>query len=368
MPNDGPEMKCRERDGDALEIELSGRFAMETGRLPACPDTGRRNWSRVVFLDKGISQWDTTLLALVLRSGDGAEVDVSDLPEGVRTLYRLSRKRAGAGESPPERKRPYPLEKLGLRAGEAGRGAAEMISFAGDIILSLGRLLRGRARFRSVDLWRQLRNCGPDALGIVTVISVLVGAILAFVGAVQLRMFGAEIFVADLVGLGMVMEMGALMTGVILAGRSGASFAAQLGAMQVNEEVDALKTMGIPPSDYLVLPRVVALSCMTPLLVMYANVLGIAGGALVGVFMLKLPLPVFLDQTFRMMVPWDVWQGLIKGAGFGVWIAVAGCLRGMQSGRGASDVGRAATSAVVTGILGIVVIDALWTWLFMLMD
>jgi phospholipid/cholesterol/gamma-HCH transport system permease protein len=185
------------------------------------------------------------------------------------------------------------------------------------------------------------------------------------VGAVQLKMFGAEVYVANLVGLGMVIEMGALMTGIILAGRTGASFAAQLGTMQVNEEIDALQTMGIPPIDYLVLPRMTALALMTPLLVAYADLLGILGGAAVGIFLLKIPATLFFNQTFSTMTLWHVAQGLIKGATFGVLVAFCGCWWGMKCGRSASAVGDAATSAVVTGLICIVVADAVWTMIFM---
>lgn len=240
-----------------------------------------------------------------------------------------------------------------------------MVQFLGEATISLGRFLTGRARFRQSDLWLNIQQCGPQALGIVTIISVLVGAILAFVGAVQLGMFGAEIYVSNLVGLAMVMEMGALMTGIILAGRTGAAFAAQLGTMQVNEEIDALKTLGIPPIDYLVLPRMIALAIMTPLLVIYADALGIIGGALVGVGLLDIPPQLFFTKTFELMTPWLCVQGLIKGSTYGILIALAGCLRGMQCGRSASGVGQATTSAVVTSIVLIVLADAIWTCIFM---
>jgi len=185
------------------------------------------------------------------------------------------------------------------------------------------------------------------------------------VGAVQLKTFGAQIYVADLVGVAMVRVMGAIMTGIIMAGRTGAAFAAQLGSMQVNEEIDALQTLGVPLSDYLVLPRLAALILMTPLLVIYADVLGIAGGMLVGTWMLEVPPRVFLHQALSQVSLWTCAQGLIKGASFGVVVALAGCLRGMRCGRSAAAVGEAATSAVVTAIVWIVVTDAVWTYLFL---
>jgi phospholipid/cholesterol/gamma-HCH transport system permease protein len=218
----------------------------------------------------------------------------------------------------------------------AWQGAWAMLGFIGEAILAGLRLATGQARFRRVDLVLFVQESGVQALGIVTLISFLIGLILAFMGAVQLRQFGAQIFVADLVGLGMTREMGCVMTGIIMAGRTGAAFAAQLGTMQVNEEIDALQTMGIPPMEFLVLPRMLALMLMMPLLCVYADLLGMLAGLLV-----------------------DLGLGLGKSVIFGALVALAGCLRGMQCGRSASAVGAAATSAVVSGIVWIIVADGL---------
>jgi phospholipid/cholesterol/gamma-HCH transport system permease protein len=198
----------------------------------------------------------------------------------------------------------------------------------------------------------------------VSLISFLVGLILAFMGAVQLRQFGAQIYVADLVGLGMAREMGAMMTGIIMAGRTGAAFAARLGTMTVNQEIDALTTMGLPPMEFLVLPRILALVLMTPLLCVYAVLLGMLGGALVGVWMLDLGFMQYYQQTLYALRLMDFVAGLIKGGVFGVLVALAGCLRGMQCGRSASAVGEAATSAVVTGIVWIIVSEAILTVIY----
>jgi phospholipid/cholesterol/gamma-HCH transport system permease protein len=221
-------------------------------------------------------------------------------------------------------------------------------------------MMTARARFQSRDLWVLIQECGVQALPIVSLISVLVGLILAFVGAVQLQQFGAQIFVADLVAIAMTREMGAMMAAIIMAGRTGAAFAAQLGTMQVNEEIDALKTLGISPIDFLVLPRMTALILMLPLLTIYADVLGIIGGALVGVVMLDLPPILYWNQTVQAITLNDVLLGVGKSAVFGVLIALSGCLRGIQSGRSASAVGAAATSAVVTAIVLIVVFDGIF--------
>jgi phospholipid/cholesterol/gamma-HCH transport system ATP-binding protein len=218
----------------------------------------------------------------------------------------------------------------------------------------------GQAQFRRVDLALFLQQCGAQALGIVTLVSFLVGLILAFVGAVQLRQFGAQIYVADLVGLAITREMGAMMTGVILAGRTGAAFAAQLGTMQVNEEIDALITMGIPPMEFLVLPRMLALMLMMPVLCVYADLVGILAGLLVSITLLHMPLIEYLNETRRAVDLVDCGIGVGKSVVFGALVALAGCLRGMQSGRSAAAVGAAATSAVVTGIVWIIASDGMF--------
>jgi len=238
----------------------------------------------------------------------------------------------------------------------------EMVDFLGEASVAFGRLLTGRASFRRSDLMLLLQECGAQALPIVSLISVLVGLILAFVGAIELKMFGAQIFVADVVGIGMVRIMGAIMTGVIMAGRTGAAFAAQIGTMQVNEEIDALQTLGISPVEFLVLPRMVALIVMMPLLCLYADLMGILGGIVVGTGMLDLSLTQYLNRTREAVTMTQLWIGLFHGTVFGVLVAMAGCLRGMQCGRSAADVGEATTSAVVTSIVAIVVATAVITF------
>jgi len=205
-----------------------------------------------------------------------------------------------------------------------------------------------------------IEECGPNALPIVTLISFLVGLILAFMGAVQLRTFGAQVYVADLVAIAATREMGCLMTGIIMAGRTGAAFAAQLGTMRVNEEIDALITMGIPPMDFLVLPRMLALVVMMPLLTVYSDLLAIFGGAFVGVTMLDLGLVEYLERTQAALTLTNFFLGIIKGSVFGVLVALSGCLRGMQCGRSAAAVGLATTSAVVTAIVLIVVAEGIF--------
>ncbi|MEJ0071436.1 MAG: ABC transporter permease [Pseudomonadota bacterium] len=188
--------------------------------------------------------------------------------------------------------------------------------------------------------------------------------IVAFIGSIQLERFAAEIYVANLVGIGVVREMGPMMTAIILAGRTSAAFAAQLGTMQVNEEISAFRTLGIPPMQFLVLPRVIALVLMVPVLVLYANVIGIFGGAIVAMVKLHLSLTLFYEQLIGAVSIMDWVGGLIKSAVFGVIIVLSGCLRGMQAQRSASAVGAAATSAVVTAIVFVITTDAVFAIIY----
>jgi phospholipid/cholesterol/gamma-HCH transport system permease protein len=251
------------------------------------------------------------------------------------------------------------LARVGAAWLSLSRSGQDAVGFIGEATLSLFRMLTGHAQVRRGDLFLLIQQVGAQALPIVALISILVGLILAFVGSVQLKLFGAQIFVSNLVAIGMTREMDAMMAAIIMAGRTGAAFAAQLGTMQVNEEIDALKTLGIDPMDFLVLPRIVALILMMPLLTVYANVLGILGGVLVGVGMLDITPTQYWNQTVAWLRPTDLALGVGKSVIFGIIIAVSGCLRGIQCGRNAAAVGAAATSAVVTAIVWIVVADGL---------
>ena len=211
------------------------------------------------------------------------------------------------------------------------------------------------------DIAEFIQSTGPQALPIVGIINVLLGVILGFMGAVQLQQFGAQIYVADLVALGQTREIAPMMTAIVMAGRTGAAYAAQLGTMQVNEEIDALKTFGFSPMDFLVLPRMLALALMFPLLVLYADALGIFGGYLVGVGVLDLSTTEYIEQTRHAIDMGDVVLGLIKGSVFGILVAVTGCMHGMQSGRSASAVGDATTNAVVSGIIAIIFTTAIFS-------
>jgi phospholipid/cholesterol/gamma-HCH transport system permease protein len=217
---------------------------------------------------------------------------------------------------------------------------------------------------RRVDFLFALEECGPQAIGIVSLISFMVGLILAFVGAIQLKTFGAQIYVASLVTIAMIRIMGAIMCGIIMAGRTGASFAATLGTMQVNEETDALKTMGIPLSDFLVLPRMAALVLVMPLLTMWSDFMGIFGGAAVGIFVLDIPASEYLKYSVQAWSATNFWVGMFHGFIFGFIIALCGCYEGLNCDRNAGGVGQATTRAVVSAIVWMIVATGLITLIF----
>ena len=358
---------------DTLVVRLSGAWTTAADRPPAA-EVDRRLAStppprRVVFDAEGLEDWDSGLLTFLLQviaaAGErGVEVDRAGLPEGVRRLLALATAVPERKDAAGAARRPSLLARIGTGAIQTAHDAKAMLAFLGEVSVSFARLLVGRARYRRSDLLLILQEVGAQALPIVSLISFLVGVILAYVGAVQLRQFGAQVYVADLVGIGMTREMGAMMAAVIMAGRSGAAFAAQLGTMQVNEEIDALTTLGISPIEFLVLPRMLALAIMMPLLCLYADLLGLLGGMAVGVGMLDVGVIEYYVRTAEAVSIADAVAGLIKASTFGILIAVAGCLRGIQCGRSSAAVGAATTSAVVTGIVLIIVSDALTTVIF----
>lgn len=238
------------------------------------------------------------------------------------------------------------------------------LTFIGDLWLAMARLCRGRAQMRGRDVLWQLQQAGPRSVGIVSLVSGLVGVILAYMGAVQLKRFGAQSYIADLVAVGAVREVAALMTGVILSGRVGAAYAAQLGSMQANEETDALRAMGVAPMDYLVLPRVLSLTLAAPLLTAYAASVAMVCGGLVAVLVFGVVPTEYLARTLQSLTLNHVLVGLAKGTVYAVLVAVAGCRQGLHAGRNAQAVGEATTAAVVQGIVWIVVAASLMTIAF----
>ena len=351
-----------------LKIILSGYWTIDQtvpsiDSIADLPDTTAT--SRIHFDSRDLHRWDSSLLvflgALLGRyDAPHIAIDLDGLPAGARQLLKLSQTASPRLETAASASSLSLLARIGEAGIEGLAAIKKTVDFIGELVLAGMRMLSGRAHVRSADVWLVVQECGWQALPIVSLISVLVGLILAFMGAVQLRMFGAQIFIADLVGIGMAREMGAVMTGVIMAGRTGAAFAANIGTMQVNEEIDALQTLGISPVDYLVLPRIIALVLMMPLLCIYSDMMGMAGGMVVGVGAFDISSTQYLTQTRHALTITHLGIGIVKSAFFGLIVAFCGCIQGMHCGRSAADVGKATTSAVVVAIVYIVVADGLF--------
>ena len=348
-------------------IHLGGRWRLYDG-LPTDEELDQdvRAASaahRVRFDTVALAGWDSSLVTFLIGLIDGCrargvEIDCAGLPEGVRRLLALA---AAVPEvTAPSTSPPSWLARVGDATTAAWRSAIRALAFVGEVTLAFGRLLAGRARHRRSDLYHEVQEAGANALPIVTLISILLGMIMAFVGGMTLRTFGATIYVADLVAIATVRELGAIMTAIIMAGRTGSAYAAELGTMRVSQEIDALITMGIPPMDFIVLNRLLALSMMMPLLCVYADFLGIVGGGLVSVGVLGLTFSQYTEEIRQSITLTTFAIGIAKSVVFGVTVAVCGCLAGLRAGRSAAAVGEAATRAVVSAIVGIIVIDGLF--------
>jgi phospholipid/cholesterol/gamma-HCH transport system permease protein len=239
-----------------------------------------------------------------------------------------------------------------------------MLSFFGLLTITALRVVRQPRRFRFIAFISHIQRTGVTALPIVGLLSFLIGIVLAYQGAQQLRYYGAEIFTVNLLGVGYLRELGVLMTAIIVAGRSGSAFTAEIGTMRVNEEVDAMTTIGLDPMEVLVLPRVGALVVALPLLTFYANMAGLVGGAFICDAALGIPLPLFLQQLRTAIVGWTFWLGILKAPFFALCIALIGCREGLRVGRSAESVGRLTTLSVVEAIFLVIVIDAVFSVIF----
>jgi len=323
----------------------------------------------VAFDTTELGEWNTGLVTQIIRirskaSVSGVEVDAAGLPEGARQLIELAfavKEREGARRS--ERREGF-LERVGEKTRSDVRAGLDLLDFVGQVIQSLGRFARGTATYLKSDLAQHMEQAGAGALPIVTLISFLIGMIFAFVGVVQLKLFGAGIYTADLVAIAMVREMAAIMTAIIMAGRTGAAYAAEIGTMKVNEEVDALTTLGVNPIDFLVTPRMIALIVMMPLLTMYSSLMGILGGTVVGMAMLDASLLQYIEQTISAVHLNSLFGGLFKSVVYGSLVAIAGCQQGMACGGSAMAVGQSTTRAVVMGIVLIVVSASVLTIIY----
>ncbi len=307
-----------------------------------------------------------TSLLLGLRDevvAAGGEAEIVGAHGGVRAMLDLY------GSHPPRPSLHPPPASIGV-LDQIGRETLGMLAeshgldFVGDVALAGANVVRAPRSINWADVPRLMERAGADSVPIVLVINFLVGLVTAFQAAVQLKQFGANIFVADLVGLSVTRELAPLMTAIIVAGRSGAAFSAELGTMRVSEEIDALRTLGLDPYAYLVFPRMITLVVVLPLLTILADAIGIVGGVLVAMLGLDITANAYLIETRKAVELWDVFSGCLKTMFFGLSIALIACQRGLATRGGAEGVGRATTSAVVTSLFAIVVVDAIFTVLF----
>jgi phospholipid/cholesterol/gamma-HCH transport system permease protein len=380
----GPEAAAHvaiRRQADTLIAALSGDWLLEHGTprfedvadafLAADQPAGGK--VRAVGFDTAeLATWDSSLLIFLLHGADYCAAhdlvfEAAGLPERIARLLALARavpERVPAAGTP----RPGRVARLGHATTAVGQAWLEAVTFTGEVGASFMRLLLRRGHLRWRDFWVVVQSNGAGALPIVTLIALLVGVIIAFLGVVVLERFGAGYYVSYLVGYGMLREMAALMTGIIMAGRTGAAFAAELGSMKISEEIDAFSTLGVSPIDHLVLPRMLGLFMMMPLLAIYADFVGIAGGMVVAVTLLDLSPTQFIGGLLTVVTLSDALLGIFKATTFGVIIGLAGCMKGLQTGSDAGAVGRSATSAVVLGITLIIVANAVIDWLAALLQ
>ncbi len=357
--------------GNTLSIKLNGDWLIFT-KIPQVSEATSQfltypDIKSVSFDATGLSSWDSSLISFLYKlikecQGRGVEVQHKNLPEGIEKIM-IAALQITNKEIPRKAATGTFLDKIGDGFISIKQGLFILLNFLGEIAYAFGRLIIGKAYFRKDEFILLLQRCGVSALGLVSLISLLVGVILAFVGAMQLKLFGAQIYIADIVGIAMVRVMGAVMTGILMSGRTGASFAAELGIMQTNEEIDAFRTLGIDPVEFLVIPRILALVIMMPLLTLYSDLMGIFGGFILSVSMLNLNPVEYLNHTQVAVKMSNLWVGLAHSIVFGIIIAISGCLRGIRCERSASGVGEATTSAVVTAITVIVIATAVITFI-----
>ena len=350
-----------------LEVDLEGPWRLSGDTPRWGPVVGGARPSSVRLRADGVTQWDTSLIVFLGEAqrwcgAAGIPCDTAPLPEKMRLLsgqFEASMRTAGHDTHSQSL-----VVEVGLSTRSAMAHVQDFLRFVGECSIDTVRLVTGRTGLRWNDCLGEMQKCGAMALPIVSLISFLVGVTLAYSGSIVLKRFGGEIWVADLIGVAMTREMGALMAAIVLAGRTGAAFAAEIGSMKANEEIDALSTLGISPVRFLVIPRVLALGFMMPLLAIYANCLGILGGMAVAYATLDIPPAAYWVEMLTIVTLPDVFVGMIKAVVFGLIVGLSGCLRGLQADRNASGVGQAATSAVVTAILLIIVADAIFAVLF----
>ena len=355
-----------DHSGEAPVLQVVGSWTLDQ-RKPELSEVWRQGGRLPdrLAVQVNVAAWDSSLLALLRRlqclaTEQQVVLNLQGLPDGVERLLEMA---DSPSTQAKEADKPVYgwVARLGLGALAVSTAVTNSCVFIGEVIQAIGRLFAGKARMRMSDFWMAFQQCGPGALPIVALIASLIGLILAFVGAAQLEAFGAQLYIANMVAIGMTREMGALMTAVIMAGRTGAAYAAEIGSMQANEEIDALKTFGFPPLEFLILPRLLALLVSMPILTVFADALGVFGGFVIGAGLFDISASQYLNQSLEMLTLTDFLIGLFKSLVFAVLIGLIGCYYGLSCGRNAQAVGQATTNAVVSIIVALVISDAVIT-------
>jgi len=346
-------------------LTLSGVLRVHSlGDLDRRIEAEAPNLARIDIGD--VTDIDTAGAWLVARLAGERGAELTGADEKAARLLRAVADIAGDVREVPER--PGPVTRVLSRIGEAviasRFGLVRIVAFIGAIQVSAWDVLRHPSRFRLKALVHQMELVGVTSLGIIGLMSFLIGIVIAQQGAVQLEQFGAEIYTINLTGRLALRELGILMTAIMVAGRSGSAFAAQIGTMRLTEEVDAMRTIGVSPMEALVLPRVLAAMLMMPLLGFYSAVIAIVGGAFISMMTLEIPFMTFLSRIQEVVPLHDVWVGLVKGPVFGLIVAIAGCYHGMQVKGSAEEVGLRTTQAVVAAIFMVIVLDAFFAVFF----
>jgi phospholipid/cholesterol/gamma-HCH transport system permease protein len=353
------------REGDKRVLRFEGDITLASlGDLPKRLE--QLNGEPLVADVSAVGRMDTVGAWLIYRLQRDKRAEIRGVDEHISLLLD----QVAQGDKPikvrPDRTPPLyrVMGQMGEATSIAGRTLLGLLGFFGALLISTWNVITHPRRFRYNAVVQRFEVVGVHALGIVGLMSFLVGIVIAQQGAVQLRQFGAEVFTINLIGRSAVKELGVLMTAIMVAGRSGSAFAAQIGSMKLAEEIDAMRTIGVSPMEALVLPRVLATVLMMPLLAFYAAIIAIAGGGIFTWISLDIP-PITFVQRIREVVPLtDVWQLLIKAPVFGLIIAIAGCFQGLQVEGNAEEVGLRTTAAVVQGIFLVIVLDAFFAVFF----
>jgi len=352
---------------EALVVSLSGDWTIRDGifgTTTADSLVRKAGVTAVRFEAAGLRQWDSSLLAFLSSLRAACRVlqvafDESGLPEPARRLLAMLPAEPPAVPEPAPRRTGI-VSRIGFWTAHRWSDTAAITTLVGDMTLRTVPAMRGKARARLVDLWTFIQDAGVAALPMVLLVNMLVGGIVTFVGSIQLIRFGAAVYVSNMIGIMEVRELAPLITAIVMSGRTGSAYAAEIATMQGSDEIDALRALGIPLFDYLIIPRIAALSAMLPLLFIYAAAVGIAGGLLVAISLMNLSVGSFLMHLRSAVAESDLFLGLVKSMTFGVWIAISSCRIGLQAGRSATDVGLAATTAAVGGIVGVIALDAVF--------